>query len=275
MQSIGEQLEEARKRRGISLREASEATKIRSDFLSNFEQNKFDFDLPDVYKRGFIKNYANYLKLDYQKLLTGYNAQVLTHSYNDKDKGSELFGSMNEEPPRVTNNNAEQSYGKISAAKPTKIEPDSKIPLIQDDDKSFYLKIGLVTLGALLLVLMLFGLIRAVLSGDDKTSTETTETETFSKTTETTNSENQNEPAATAEESITLNATGTVMVLVKQRKDNKQLIRKTLGAGETLSFTKSGPVDIFFTESEHLEIINSQGERLNPKSKGTAKIVIP
>ena len=33
MQSIGERLEEARKRKGISLREAAEATKIRSDFL--------------------------------------------------------------------------------------------------------------------------------------------------------------------------------------------------------------------------------------------------
>ena len=274
MQSIGEQLEEARKRRGISLREASEATKIRSDFLSNFEQDKFDFDLPDVYKRGFIKNYANYLKLDYQKLLTGYNAQMLTHSYNDKDKGSELFGSMNE-TPRVSNSHAEQSYGKISAGKPNKKEPDSDTPFIQNDDRNFYVKIGLVALGALLLVLMLFGLIRAVLSGDGKRSTETTETKPFSKTTEATNSENQNEPAATAEESITLNATGTVMVLVKQRKDNKQLIRKTLGAGETLTFTKNGPVDIFFTESEHLEIINSEGERLNPKSKGTAKITIP
>ena len=44
MQSIGERLEEARKRKGISLREAAEATKIRSDFLGYIEQNKMDFD---------------------------------------------------------------------------------------------------------------------------------------------------------------------------------------------------------------------------------------
>ena len=48
MQSIGERFEEARKRKGISLREASEATKIRSDFLGNIEQNKFSFDLPEI-----------------------------------------------------------------------------------------------------------------------------------------------------------------------------------------------------------------------------------
>ena len=33
MQTIGERLEEARKKRGLSLREAAEATKIRGDYL--------------------------------------------------------------------------------------------------------------------------------------------------------------------------------------------------------------------------------------------------
>ena len=70
MQSIGERLEEARKRKGISLREAAEATKIRSDFLGYIEQNKMDFSLPEIYKRGFLKNYARYLKWG-QKLLRG------------------------------------------------------------------------------------------------------------------------------------------------------------------------------------------------------------
>ena len=76
MQTIGERLEEARKRKGISLREAAEITKIRSDFLGYLEQNKFDFDLPEIYRRGFIKNYARYLKLDPEKLLTDYNGNA-------------------------------------------------------------------------------------------------------------------------------------------------------------------------------------------------------
>ena len=114
MQSIGERLEEARKRKGISLREASEATKIRRDFLSNFEQDKFDFDLPDIYKRGFVKNYANYLKLDSRKLLTDYNAHLLSSSHNDKKRGAELFGSMNTEL-HTADNRPETSYGRIYA----------------------------------------------------------------------------------------------------------------------------------------------------------------
>ena len=80
MQSIGERFEEARKRKGISLREAAEATKIRSDFLGNIEQNKFNFDLPEIYKRGFLKNYARYLKLDPENILTDYSAHLLSRA---------------------------------------------------------------------------------------------------------------------------------------------------------------------------------------------------
>ena len=42
MQTIGERLEEARKKKGLSLREAAEATKIRGDYLQKFEGNQFD-----------------------------------------------------------------------------------------------------------------------------------------------------------------------------------------------------------------------------------------
>tara|TARA_A100001015_G_scaffold301678_1_gene388848 strand:- start:23 stop:334 length:312 start_codon:yes stop_codon:yes gene_type:complete len=94
MQTIGERLEEARKRKGISLREAAEATKIRSDFLSNIEQNQFDFDLPDIYKRGFIGNYARYLKLNADTVLTDYASQRLSNSRLGKKAGSEWFGKM-------------------------------------------------------------------------------------------------------------------------------------------------------------------------------------
>ena len=63
MQTIGERFEEARKKRGVSIREAAEATKIRGDYLQRFEGNQFDIDLADLYVRGFLRSYANFLKL--------------------------------------------------------------------------------------------------------------------------------------------------------------------------------------------------------------------
>ena len=98
MQNIGEKIEEARKRKGISIREASEATKIRSDFLSNIEKNIYEYDLPEIYKKGFIKNYARYLKLDPDQILSQYQEQLIEHSLNKKKGNSELFGKSLEIP---------------------------------------------------------------------------------------------------------------------------------------------------------------------------------
>lgn len=119
MQSIGERLEEARKRKGISLREASEATKIRSDFLGYIEQSKFDFDLPEIYKRGFIGNYARYLKLDPEKILTDYNAEQLG-STRSKKAGAEWFGKMElksaaQEQAEIEEGVDNATYGHISS----------------------------------------------------------------------------------------------------------------------------------------------------------------
>ena len=74
---IGERLEEARKRKGLSIREVAEATKIRGDFLLAMEDNSFGIPLPEIYIRGFLKNYARFLNLDTNKVLTDYDAHLL------------------------------------------------------------------------------------------------------------------------------------------------------------------------------------------------------
>lgn len=67
--SLGSRLEEARKRKGVSLREAGEATKIRTEYLSRFEEGDFDIPLPGIYQRGFAKIYANYLGEDAEEIV--------------------------------------------------------------------------------------------------------------------------------------------------------------------------------------------------------------
>jgi cytoskeleton protein RodZ len=74
MQTIGERLEDARKKKGISIREAAEATKIRGEYLTKFEGNQFEIGLTDIYTRGFLKGYANYLRLPADRLLSDYGA---------------------------------------------------------------------------------------------------------------------------------------------------------------------------------------------------------
>ena len=74
MQTIGERLEEARKRKGISVREAAELTKIRSDYLQKFESNTFEIGLPPLYVRGFIRTYARFLELDPERITSDVDA---------------------------------------------------------------------------------------------------------------------------------------------------------------------------------------------------------
>src|SRR5580692_9203832 len=94
MQNIGDRLTEGRKRLGIALREASEATKIRTDYLQAMENGTFDFSLPEVYKRGFLKIYARYLKLDAEKLSADFTAQFSGNGQGLENEGRENLGRV-------------------------------------------------------------------------------------------------------------------------------------------------------------------------------------
>jgi len=93
MQTIGERLEDARKKKGISVREAAEATKIRGDYLQKFESNQFDIGLTDIYVRGFLKNYATYLRLPADRLLSDFG--TLGHGETrPRQPSREVYGRM-------------------------------------------------------------------------------------------------------------------------------------------------------------------------------------
>ncbi len=94
MQSIGERLEEARKRKGISIREAAEATKIRGEYLHKFESNQFDIQLPEIYIRGFLRTYANFLKVPPEKIVADYNALGIAEAKAARALSRDSYGRM-------------------------------------------------------------------------------------------------------------------------------------------------------------------------------------
>jgi cytoskeleton protein RodZ len=93
MQTIGERLEEARKKKGISIREAAEATKIRGDYLQKFESNHFDIGLTEIYTRGFLRTYANFLKVPADRLLNDY-AALGRGDTRPRQPSREVYGRM-------------------------------------------------------------------------------------------------------------------------------------------------------------------------------------
>jgi cytoskeleton protein RodZ len=93
MQTIGERLEDARKKKGISIREAAEATKIRGEYLQKFEGNQFEIGLTDIYTRGFLRGYANYLRIPTDRLLSDYT-RCAAGEPRVRQPSREVYGRM-------------------------------------------------------------------------------------------------------------------------------------------------------------------------------------
>jgi cytoskeletal protein RodZ len=69
MGTVGEKLRQARERENLSIRDASDRTKIRTDHLEALEAGNYEVFSAPVYIRGFVRSYASHLKLDVPETL--------------------------------------------------------------------------------------------------------------------------------------------------------------------------------------------------------------
>ncbi|MFL5760378.1 MAG: helix-turn-helix domain-containing protein [Thermomicrobiales bacterium] len=70
MAVFGDTLRQARAYKGVTLREAERATRINRYHLAALEEENFSALPPLIYQRGIVRNYATYLDLDPNKLLS-------------------------------------------------------------------------------------------------------------------------------------------------------------------------------------------------------------
>jgi cytoskeleton protein RodZ len=146
--AIGQKLEEARNRKGISIREASESTKIRGDYLTSFESGNFDLRLPEVYLRGFIRVYARFLGIDPESAVSDLNTElgIKPNKTNRKNLGTIGSNESGENPREIK-----------------KIQPEGNL-----SRNSSSLKLVLLLSGGAILLIILFSLIIFAFSeGDD------------------------------------------------------------------------------------------------------------
>ena len=73
METIGQQLREARERKKISLETAAQGTKIKSEYLAAMEADQCDRIEAPVYVRGFLRIYSQYLGLDPKPLVNQFS----------------------------------------------------------------------------------------------------------------------------------------------------------------------------------------------------------
>ncbi|MDP1845934.1 MAG: DUF4115 domain-containing protein [Candidatus Moranbacteria bacterium] len=73
--TLGEQLKKIRSEGRITLSEISRETKIPVRYLTMIEESDYDSLPPDVYVKGFLRNYAEYLGVDSKKLIELYQRE--------------------------------------------------------------------------------------------------------------------------------------------------------------------------------------------------------
>jgi transcriptional regulator with XRE-family HTH domain len=253
MQSIGERLEEARKRRGVSLREASEATKIRGDFLQNFENNQFEVGLPEIYVRGFLRNYASFLKLEPDKIVADRDAAAGGDLRASRKEPRELFGRM--ELPERQRAEPPSAPGAPGAPSRRRSEDTEEgLREVPGPDIAMYVKIGAGIAAIVVAVLVIVLLVQWIVRGSGSSGGA--------------------EPGAAAvasgasEQTITLVAVDDVRVKVTRVSDNAVIFDGPLAPGETRALVAAGKINLRYDKGANL-LIEWKGQRYK---MGTAQM---
>ena len=76
MPTVGEQLRFAREAQKLTIHQAAEATKIRSDHIRALEEGDYSVFSAPVYVRGSVRTYATLLKLPAPKIIEQVNAEL-------------------------------------------------------------------------------------------------------------------------------------------------------------------------------------------------------
>jgi cytoskeleton protein RodZ len=240
MQTIGERLEEARKKKGISIREAAEATKIRGEYLQKFEGNQFEIGLTEIYTRGFLRGYANYLRIPSERLLNDYTE--LRGESRARHPSREGYGRMDlahapaderSEPQADTaaSDSAQRSQSRFP-------RPGESLPKAPAIDPALVFK-GARILAVVVVILIIVWIIRMLAGG--------TPTPPVSRAGATSAMEGADASASGPAATVAIVALESVRIKVVRKSDGVELFQGSLQAGDRRDYPN---VPIFLTASE-------------------------
>lgn len=75
---IGDTLRKEREKQKLSIKDIEQATSIRSVYIDALEKGEYDKLPGEVYAKGFIKNYGNFLNLDGEELVRQFIMEIST-----------------------------------------------------------------------------------------------------------------------------------------------------------------------------------------------------
>lgn len=264
MKNIGERLEQARVARNISLKEVAARLKIREEYLFSMEKNDFSYNMPDVYRRGFLRLYAEFLKLNPDEIMQEYKAMSMVQDAHSKHLGAQILGRITasemsqDDSPATDGDNLDVS-GRFESGKD--YFGTSPNPLDSDGDGKKYVKIAAVFVATIAVCALLFWGLSALLSKSRKASTEISETAM---------------PETTVSQTAPLNdytlgilCTGdsdTYINLHYPDTANSPIYAGAIKSGEKKEFKVSGKVVMRVTDIEKIKI-EKNGEVLDLQKK--------
>lgn len=75
MPLVGDILKIEREKQGLSVKDVENGTNIRSLYISAIEESNYDVLPGEVYLKGFLRSYANFLNIDSDYVLQTYKDQ--------------------------------------------------------------------------------------------------------------------------------------------------------------------------------------------------------
>ena len=121
---IGDLLRRERERQNLSIKDIEKATSIRALYIDAIEKGEYKTLPGEVYAKGFVRNYANYLKLNANEIVNAFNEEM--HPQEELQDAARSFSAEEARQEQSTERNREEYRGpKITSLESYPMEKSS------------------------------------------------------------------------------------------------------------------------------------------------------
>ncbi len=224
---IGDLLRAERERQNLSIKDIERGTSIRSLYIEAIEKGEYKTLPGEVYTKGFIRNYANFLKLD---------ADAAVKQFNEERHPDHPVAESGAQQPLQ----AEPAAGKIPTSPVPELHHENDF--VQRVESSHHRQT--LIMGVVAVLVVLAGAY-FLLGGDDEpqpAKTQPSVTQQASKTSANQQAQQPSEEKKATEVKVAVKFTGRCWVSVKA--DGKTLFEGTVEKGETKEWTADQRLDL-------------------------------
>lgn len=224
---IGDLLRAERERQNLSIKDIERGTSIRSLYIEAIEKGEYKTLPGEVYTKGFIRNYANFLKLD---------ADAAVKQFNEERHPDHPVAESGEQQPLQ----AEPAAGKIPTSPVPELHHENDF--VQRVESSHHRQT--LIMGVVAVLVVLAGAY-FLLGGEDEpqpAKTQPSVTQQASKTSANQQAQQPSEEKKATEVKVAVKFTGRCWVSVKA--DGKTLFEGTVEKGETKEWTADQRLDL-------------------------------